>query len=108
MTPTPNDSRPCFAPSSRALPYQYRVAADPGTTVAIDLDTGGHWHLKAADARRWTLNQGPGTNVTASLTFTAEAAWRSFTGAALPLDGIHQTGPSKFTDPVLNIRGIIA
>jgi len=76
--------------------------------VVIDLDTGGRWHLEAADASRWTPNEGDRTNATASLTFTAEAAWRSFTGAALPPDGIRQTGPSKLTEPVLNIRGIIA
>ncbi len=91
-----------------ALPHQYRVAADPGTTVAIDLDTGGRWHLVAGAANHWFLNEGPGANPTASLTFTAEAAWRSFTGAVLPSDGIGQTGSSKLTDPVLNIRGIIA
>jgi uncharacterized protein (TIGR03083 family) len=33
-----------------ALPHQYRAHAPPGTTVVVDLDTGGQWRLVAGHA----------------------------------------------------------
>lgn len=91
-----------------ALPHQYRVPAERGTTVVIDLDIGGQWRLVAGDAGRWTLEEGPVANPAARVTFTAEAAWRSFTGAALARDGFTRTGPEELTAPVLDVRGVIA
>jgi uncharacterized protein (TIGR03083 family) len=91
-----------------ALPHQYRVAADEGTTVDIDLDTAGRWHLVAEGASNWTLEEGAAASPAAAVEFTAEAAWRSFTGAALPPHGVHQSGPLALTGPVLDVRGIIS
>jgi len=91
-----------------ALPHQYRVLADPGTTVAIDLDAGGRWRLLAVGTGRWTLEEDASRDADASVSFTSDAAWRSFTGAALPANGVRQSGPDALTTPVLKIRGIIA
>lgn len=90
-----------------ALPHQYRVAAPPGTAVVIDLDIGGQWRLVAGDAGRWMLHEGAVADSAACVGFTAEAAWRSLTGAVIPRDGITRTGPSQLTDPVLDVRAII-
>lgn len=90
-----------------ALPHQYRAAAEPGTTVVVDLDVGGRWHLVAGDTNRWTLEKGAATDPTAGLRFTADAAWRSFTGSAVPRYGIVHTGSRELTEPVLDVRGII-
>lgn len=91
-----------------ALPHQYRVAAEPSTVVLVDLDTGGQWHLLAQGAGRWTLEEGLVSNPAASLRFTSDAAWRSFTGAEIAPDTISTTGPTELTNPLLGVRGIIA
>jgi uncharacterized protein (TIGR03083 family) len=91
-----------------ALPHQYRAIAEPGTTVDVDLSIGGRWHLVAVGAGNWSLEEGAAATPAASIRFTAEAAWRSFTGAALPPHGAHQTGPPALTGPLLDVRGIIA
>jgi uncharacterized protein (TIGR03083 family) len=91
-----------------ALPHQYRAQAAPGTTVIVDLDTGGQWRLVAGPGQRWTLEEGVVGQPAARVAFTAEAAWRSFTGARVPPDGVHCAGPRDLTEPVLAIRGIIA
>jgi uncharacterized protein (TIGR03083 family) len=91
-----------------ALPHQYRAPAPSGTTVQVDLASGGVWHLVATDDVRWVLETGAATGATATATFTADAAWRSFTGAAIPAGGVHTTGPDELTAPLLTVRGIIA
>jgi uncharacterized protein (TIGR03083 family) len=91
-----------------ALPHQYRAAAPPGTRLQVDLDSGGVWHLVATDGRHWTLEPGQATDPAATVAFTADAAWRSFTGAAIPAGGVHTSGPDELTDPLLRVRGIIA
>jgi uncharacterized protein (TIGR03083 family) len=91
-----------------ALPHQYRVLAEPGTTVAIDLDAGGRWLLLAEDTGRWSLHEDANRDADASVSFTSDAAWRSFTGAALPTNSIRRSGPDALTEPVLKVRGIIA
>jgi uncharacterized protein (TIGR03083 family) len=90
-----------------ALPHQYRAQAAPGTTVIVDLDTGGRWRLVGGPPRRWTLEEGAVGQPAAHVAFTAEAAWRSFTGAGVPPDGVRCTGPEDLTEPVLSVRGII-
>jgi uncharacterized protein (TIGR03083 family) len=90
-----------------ALPHQYRAHAAPGTTVFVDLDTGGQWRLVAGPAQRWALEEGLEGQPAARVAFTAEAAWRSFTGARVPPDGVHCTGPRDLTEPVMAVRGII-
>lgn len=91
-----------------ALPHQYRVRAEPGTTLLIDLDAGGCWRLVAQGADRWTLDEGAVAAPNASVAFTSDGAWRSFTGATLPPNGVSQSGPEALTEPVLTVRGIIA
>jgi uncharacterized protein (TIGR03083 family) len=90
-----------------AFPHQYRAPAVPGTTVVVDLDVGGRWSLVAAAEGRWSLHEGAVADPAAQVSFTAEAAWRSFTGAATPPGGITRTGPRELTDPALAVRGII-
>jgi uncharacterized protein (TIGR03083 family) len=90
-----------------ALPHQYRAPAARGTTVLVDLDTGGQWRLVAGPGQRWTLEEGLVGQAAARVAFTAEAAWRSFTGALVPSDGVHCTGARALTEPVMTIRGII-
>ena len=91
-----------------ALPHQYRVLAEPGTAVAIDLDTGGRWQLLAEGTGRWTLEEDADRDADATVSFTSDAAWRSFTSAAIPTNGITRSGPDALTEPVLKVRGIIA
>ncbi|WP_143194062.1 maleylpyruvate isomerase family mycothiol-dependent enzyme [Micromonospora sp. CB01531] len=90
-----------------ALPHQYRVPAEPQTTVLLDLDIGGQWSLVAGNEGRWSLHEGAISDPVAYIRFTAEAAWRSFTGAAIPRGGITYAGPSQLTDPMQDVRGII-
>jgi hypothetical protein len=91
-----------------ALPHQYRALAEPGTAVAIDLDVGGRWRLLAEDTGRWTLHEDANPDADASVSFTSDAAWRCFTGAAVPTNGIKRSGPNALTEPVLSVRSIIA
>jgi uncharacterized protein (TIGR03083 family) len=90
-----------------ALPHQYRVTAAKGTTVVVDLDLGGTWLLVSQGDNRWTLEEDFTGSPEASLSFTGEAAWRSFTGAVVPQDGVHRSGPRELTEPLLQVRGII-
>lgn len=91
-----------------AYPHQYRVPAPAGVCVGIDLDTGGRWHLVSKGRSRWDLELGPAVEPTASLKFSADAAWRSLTGAAVPDEGVTSAGPERLTQPLLSVRGIIA
>ncbi len=91
-----------------ALPHQYRVLAEPGTAVAIDLDVGGRWRLLTEGNGRWTLREDANPDADASVSFTSDAAWRCFTGADVPTNGITRSGPDALTDPLLRIRAIIA
>ncbi len=91
-----------------ALPHQYHAPAEPGTRVAIDLDAGGTWQLTAEGAGRWALQEHADPDANASVALTSDAAWRSFTGAALPANGVRRSGPDALTEPVLRVRGIIA
>ena len=90
-----------------ALPHQYRVHALAGTRVAIDLSSGGCWNLTSTGERRWSLDRTSGSTAAASVTFTNEAAWRSFVGQPLPHGEVTCTGPSALTEPVLRVRAII-
>jgi hypothetical protein len=76
--------------------------------VGVDLDTGGEWVLVSQGASRWSLRPGPAEKPTATVKFTADAAWRSLTGATVPDEGITFTGPEPLTQPLLSVRGIIA
>lgn len=91
-----------------ALPHQYRASASPGTTVNVNLAAGGSWTLRVEHGGRWTLHEGSAPEPQAVVTFTDEAAWRSLVGAAVPQGSVTCVGPARLTDPVLQLRGIIA
>lgn len=78
-----------------ALPHQYRVDAPAGTAVQVDLSTGGIWHLVSDGAGRWSLDEGTLGQPDARAEFTSDAAWRWFTGAAIPPEGLHVQGPRR-------------
>lgn len=91
-----------------AFPHQYRVPAAADVCVGIDLDTAGQWHLESRGRCRWSLEQGPAVEPAASLQLSADAAWRSLTGATVLDEGVTSTGPERLTRPLLDVRGIIA
>jgi hypothetical protein len=63
------------------------------------MDAGGAWQLTAEGADRWTHQEHPDRDAVASVAFTSDAAWRSFTGAALPANGVRRSGPDALTQP---------
>jgi uncharacterized protein (TIGR03083 family) len=91
-----------------AFPYQYRVPASQGTIVNIDMVGVGQWHLRSLGSSRWSLELGSGPEQTAAVRFTADAAWRSLTGAEVPDNGVRAEGPDDLTRPLMHVRGIIA
>lgn len=90
-----------------ALPHQYRVPAPAGTRVEVDLECGGLWALTSQGDGRWSVDSSSGTGAAASVSFTGEAAWRSFVGQPLPDNEVVGTGPGTLTEPVLRVRAII-
>ena len=90
-----------------AYPHQYRVPAEPGTCVDVDLDAGGRWHLRSVGGDRWTLEPGEAADGVAGLAMTSGAAWRCLTAAAYDESGVRRWGPSELTAPLLLVRGII-
>ncbi|GAB1645833.1 maleylpyruvate isomerase family mycothiol-dependent enzyme [Krasilnikovia sp. MM14-A1259] len=91
-----------------ALPHQYRVVASAGTTVQVDLAAGGAWLLVSDGLGRWSLDEGSEQAPDARAEFTSDAAWRWFTGAALPENGMLLQGPAELCQPLLAVRGILA
>lgn len=59
---------------------------------------------RCREASRWALDESAVADPAATVTFTADAAWRSFTGAAVPRDGIARSGPRELTESVLDVR----
>ncbi len=91
-----------------ALPHQYRVDAPTGTTVQIDLDSGGRWHLTCEESTNWSLDEGIVDQPDAHSAFSDDAGWRWLTGASMPPEGVVMRGPANLTEPLLGVRGIIA
>jgi uncharacterized protein (TIGR03083 family) len=91
-----------------ALPHQYRVAAAEGNAVQIDLDSGGTWQLTCRGSRRWSLSERPCSEPSATAYFADDAGWRWLTGGPVSLNAIALDGPAHLTDPLLQIRAIIA
>lgn len=91
-----------------ALPHQYRPHANVGTTVVVDLSSGGSWTLTADGAGRWHLASGAADDASARVQFSDDAGWRWLIGAAIPTDGDLSTeGPADLVEPLLAVRGII-
>ena len=91
-----------------AFRHQYRVPAPAGVIVNVDLDRAGQWHLRSLGRSRWTLETGACPEPAAALRYTADAAWRSMTGARVPNDGVQSVGPHDLIGPLMEVRGIIA
>jgi uncharacterized protein (TIGR03083 family) len=89
-----------------AFPHQYAASADVGTTVELDLGSGGAWSLiRVAD--RWELEEGSPAAPHAALSTDADTAWRLLTGAAVPERAIQTSGPAALLKPLLTVRGIL-
>jgi hypothetical protein len=91
-----------------ALPHQFHARADSGSDVEVRIDDVGVWTLTAQADGLWELAaREPAQTAIARLTLTADAAWRMFTGAPVPTDGVRADGPAAYTDALLAVRGII-
>lgn len=90
-----------------ALPHQYDVSAPCGTTVQVDLDSGGIWRLVSRGSARWELEEGPSGAPDASARFAGDAAWRWLTGSRIPAEGLQLAGPAELCQPLLDVRAII-
>lgn len=91
-----------------ALPHQFRVASPVGTTVQVDLTSGGVWTLTCEGNARWTLSEGVAGEPTATATFDDTAGWRWLTGATVPASGVRLAGTPVLLEPLLVVRGIVA
>jgi uncharacterized protein (TIGR03083 family) len=90
-----------------AFPHQYRAEAEPGTTVRIDLDSGGVWTLTRDGSQTWSLSEGETASADAGASFTDDCCWRILTGAEYRRDQVTLEGPANLCEPLLAIRSII-
>lgn len=90
-----------------ALPHQYRAQAPEGTTVEVDLSSGGVWQLTSDGASHWALDERTPEDPDVVARFSDDAGWRWFTGGELPSHGVSLIGPTNLCQPLLNVRGII-
>jgi hypothetical protein len=91
-----------------AYPHQFRLAADARSEVEITITEIGTWTLTSQANGRWDLTNRPADPAPlARLTLTANAAWRMFTGAAVPANEVQTTGPQHLSDALIQVRGII-
>ena len=89
-----------------AFPYQYQPDAEMGTQVLLEIESAGTWTLTRAESG-WKMDEGPCGSPAARVAMSADAAWRSLTGAFVdPLEFIEE-GPVELTDAVRRVRGII-
>jgi uncharacterized protein (TIGR03083 family) len=89
-----------------AFPHQYRPAAPPGTGVTVRIDPVGSWTLtRVGDA--WTLAEGLRPGAAATLTLTADTAWRLLTGARYDPSDIRTIGAPGLLEPLFGVRGVI-
>jgi len=89
-----------------AFPWQYQPLAEVGTQVVLDIGEVGTWTLTRTDDG-WKMDEGSCSSPAARMTMSADAAWRSLTGATVdPLEITHE-GPVELTEAVLKVRGII-
>jgi uncharacterized protein (TIGR03083 family) len=89
-----------------AFPHQYHPVAEVGTQVALDIGGAGRWTLTRAE-HWWEIDEGSCDSPAARVVMTADAAWRSLTGADVDPLGITNEGPVELTDAVRKVRGII-
>ena len=89
-----------------AFPYQYQTVAEVGTQVALDIGGAGRWTLTRSDDG-WEMDEGSCGSPAARVVMSADAAWRSLTGAVVDPLEITNEGPDELTDAVRRVRGII-
>jgi hypothetical protein len=89
-----------------AFPYQYTPVADVGTQVELRIADAGDWILTRTDSG-WELDEGSSDSPTARIRMTADAAWRSLTGADVDPLEIFSEGPVELTVAVRTVRSII-
>lgn len=90
-----------------AFPHQYKAPAAAGTAIGMEIAGIGAWTLTRT-ATGWTLDQGQPVAPAATLRITGEAAWRLLTGARYDARQVQLAGDPALTEPLLQVRGIIA
>lgn len=91
-----------------ALPQQYTVPAPVGTTLEIDLSSGGIWRLTRSDDDTWALGEGSADHPDVKAWFSDDAGWRWLTGAEVPKGAMTVEGAGYLGQPLLLVRGILA
>jgi uncharacterized protein (TIGR03083 family) len=89
-----------------AFQCQYRPVAEVGTQVALDIADAGSWTLARTDDG-WEIDEGSCGSPAARVMMSADAAWRSLTGAAVDPLEITNEGQVELTEAVRMVRGII-
>ena len=90
-----------------AFPHQYRVAADPGSRVLLDLDAGDAWTL-TSDGTRWRLgSRAAGEAHVVKVHADRDTGWRWLTGGDLAEGALHTSGPADLVEPLLQVRAIL-
>lgn len=91
-----------------AFPHQYRVVADPGARVLLDLGAGCAWTL-TSDGARWGLGRrAAGEAYVAEVHADYDMGWRWLTGANLTEGALRTVGPPNLVEPLLQVRAILA
>ena len=98
----------CFARSSGLCRTSTAPTRSRATTVQVDLNSGGSWHLTYEGSTHWSLDEGVVDQPDAFAAFSDDAGWRWLTGASLPHHGVLMRGPADLTEPLLGVRGILA
>jgi uncharacterized protein (TIGR03083 family) len=89
-----------------ALPHQLGPSAQAATVLEVTVVGVASWTLKPS-GEEWVMDERVATNPTDTVVLSPEAAWRSLTGASVPLDQVTVTGPDDITDRVMRVRAII-
>jgi len=90
-----------------AVPHQYRVVADRGTTVLLDLGEGRVWTL-TSDGTQWHLSRGAeDVQPTAAVRADHHTGWRWLSGGVLNDGDLRTSGPEQLVKPLLSIRAIL-
>jgi hypothetical protein len=90
-----------------ALPHQLGAPGDAATVLEVTVVGVARWTLTPIDVDRWAMAERAANDPTATVVLSPDAAWRSFTGAAVPPDQVAVTGPRRLTDSVMRVRAII-
>ncbi len=90
-----------------AFPHQYRVAADPGSRVLLDLAAGGAWTL-TSDGARWDLAPASSEEGYVARVRTDDTGgWRWLTGGDVSADALDTSGPVDLIGPLMKVRAAL-